>query len=182
AMRQSVPLDAGASLRIDFALETGAITEAVTVTAEATPLQTDVTVRKTVEAKDLEQLSFSGRNPLGVPALKAGVVGGNFNNAGFAAFSNGGFSINGGRPEENNISVDGAIAIRTRSAGSIIGTQNVDALQEVQVLTANYMPEYGRASGGQIRFITKAGSARYTGSTSLFYRDDSLQANTWTRN
>jgi hypothetical protein len=182
ALRQNVIVDASSSQTLNFGLETGAITEAVTVTAEATPLQTDVTVRKTVEAKDLEQLSFSGRNPLGVPALKAGVVGGNFNNAGFAAFSNGGFSINGGRPEENNISVDGAIAIRTRSAGSIIGTQNVDALQEVQVLTANYMPEYGRASGGQIRFITKAGSARYTGSTSLFYRDDSLQANTWTRN
>jgi hypothetical protein len=33
-------------------------TEAVTVTAEATPLQTDVAVRKTVEAKDIELLSF----------------------------------------------------------------------------------------------------------------------------
>ena len=51
--------------------------------------------------------------------------------------------------------------------------QNVDAVQEVQVLTANYMPEYGRASGGQIRFITKSGSNRYTGSASFFYRDDS---------
>jgi hypothetical protein len=182
ALRQNVTLDAGSSQTLNFALETGAITEAVTVTAEATPLQTDVTVRKTVEAKDLELLSFSGRNPLGVPALKAGVVGGNFNNFGFAAFSNGGFSINGGRPEENTITVDGAIAIRTRSAGSIIGTQNVDAIQEVQVLTANYMPEYGRASGGQIRFVTKGGSARYTGNASFFYRDDSLQANTWTRN
>ena len=63
-----------------------------------------------------------------MPALKAGVVGGNFNNAGFAAFSNGGFSINGGRSDENTITVDGAVAIRTRSAGTIIGIQNVDAL------------------------------------------------------
>ena len=54
-------------------------------------------VRKSVEAKDIEVLSFSGRNPIGVPALKAGVVGGNFNNAGFASLTNGGFSINGGR-------------------------------------------------------------------------------------
>ena len=82
-------------------------------------------------------------------ALKAGVVGGNFNNLGFAAFSNGGFNINGSRSDENNISVDGAITIRTRSAGTIIGIQNVDTLQEVQVLTANYMPEYRRASGGR---------------------------------
>ena len=78
--------------------------------------------------------------------------------------------------------MDGAIAIRTRSAGTIIGVQNVDAIQEVQVLTANYMPEYGRASGGQIRFVTKSGSNRYSGSASFFYRDDKLQANTWARN
>src|SRR5512134_961794 len=119
ASRTDVQLDAGGAIRIDTVLEAGAITEEVTVTAEATPLQTDVAVRKTVEAKDLEMLSFSGRNPIGVPALKPGVVGGNFNNAGFAAFSNGGFSINGSRPDENTISVDGAVAIRTRSAGTI---------------------------------------------------------------
>ena len=41
------------------------ISETVTVTAEATPLQTDAT-RKTVEAKDIESLLFSGRNPIGV--------------------------------------------------------------------------------------------------------------------
>ena len=182
ALRQNVPLDAGASLRLDFALETGTITEAVTVTAEATPLQTDVTVRKTVEAKDIELLSFSGRNPIGVPALKAGVIGGSFNNAGFSSLTTGGFNINGSRGDENTIYVDGAVAVRTRSTGAIVGVQNVDAVQEVQVLTANYMPEYGRASGGQIRFITKGGSSSYTGSASFFYRDDSLQANTWTRN
>ena len=182
ALRNDVQLDAAGSVTLDFALETGALTESVTVTAESTALQTDVTVRKTIESKDIEQLSFAGRNPIGVPALKAGVVGGNFNNAGFAAFSNGGFSINGGRSDENTITVDGSVAIRTRSAGTIIGIQNVDALQEVQVLTANYMPEYGRASGGQIRFITKSGTNRFSGSGSFFWRDESLQANTWSRN
>ena len=109
-------------------------------------------------------------------------MGGNFNSRGFDDLGNGGFNINGSRADENTISVDGATAVRTRSSGDIIGIQNVDAVQEVQVLTANYMPEYGRASGGQIRFVTKSGSNRYTGSGSIFYRDDSLQANTWTRN
>jgi hypothetical protein len=180
--RTGVTLDAGAAISVEFTLEPGSLSETVTVVAQSTPIQTDVAIRKTVEAKDIELLSFSGRNPIGVPALKPGVVGGNFNNAGFASFSNGGFNMNGSRADENTITVDGAIAIRTRSAGTIIGVQNVDAIQEVQVLTANYMPEYGRASGGQIRFITKSGSNRYSGSASYFWRDDSLQANTWTRN
>ena len=177
-----VTLDAASSVTRDATLETGAISEAVTVTAEATPLQTDVVVRKTVEAKDIELMSFNGRNPIGVINLKAGVVGGAFNNYGFSSLSNGGANINGSRADENTIAIDGAVAIRTRSAGTIIGVQNADVVQEVQVLTANYMPEFGRASGGQVRFITRSGSSRYTGSAGFYWRDESLQANTWGRN
>ena len=180
-VRENVQLDALAAMNLDFTLQTGALTESVTVSAD-TPLQTDATIRKTVEAKDIELLAFSGRNPIGVVGLKAGVNGGNFNSRGFGDLGNGGFNINGSRPDENNITIDGATAIRTRSSGAIIGIQNVDAVQEVQVLTANYMPEYGRASGGQIRFITKSGSNRFTGSAGFYLRDESLQANSWARN
>jgi hypothetical protein len=182
AVKEGVQLDAAGSLTLDFSLSTGALTEEVTVTAEQTLLQTDSSLRKTVESKDIEQLSFSGRNPIGVAGLKAGVVGGSFNNYSFSDLGNGGFSINGSRSDENNIAIDGATAVRTRSSGAIIGIQNVDAIQEVQVLTGDYMPEYGRASGGQIRIVTKSGSNRFSGSASYFMRDDKLQANTWGRN
>jgi hypothetical protein len=180
--RTGVQVDAASALNVEFTLAPGALTEEVTVTSEATLLQTDVAIRKTVEAKDIELLSFNGRNPIGVPALKAGVIGGNFNNAGAMSLTAGGFNINGGRSDEAVVYVDGAVATRTRSAGSMIGVQNADTVQEVQVLTANYMPEFGRASGGQIRFISKSGSSRYSGNASYFFRDDTLQANTWSRN
>jgi carboxypeptidase family protein len=182
SLRQDIALDAAGSLALDFTLETGAVTEEVTVTAESPVLQTDSSLRKTIESRDIEQLSFSGRNPIGVVGLKAGVVGGSFNNYNFSDLGNGGFSINGSRTDENNITVDGATAIRTRSNGAIVGIQNVDAIQEVQVLTGDYMPEYGRVSGGQVRMVTKSGGNRFSGSGSFFYRDDKLQANTWTRN
>ncbi len=180
-VNDDVQLDAAGAINLDFTLTTGALTETVTVSGNA-PLQTDVAIRKTVEAKDIELLAFSGRNPIGVVGLKAGVNGGNFNSRGFGDLGNGGFNINGSRPDENNITIDGAVAIRTRSSGNIIGIQNVDAVQEVQVLTANYMPEYGRASGGQIRFITKSGSNRFTGTAGFYLRDETLQANSWARN
>ncbi len=183
AVKEGVQLDATGSLTMDFSLATGALTEQVTVTAEQTLLQTDTSLRKTVESKDIEQLSFSGRNPIGVAGLKPGVIGGSFNNYSFSDLGNGGFNMNGSRPaDENNITVDGATAIRTRSNGAIVGIQNVDAIQEVQVLTGDYMPEYGRVSGGQIRMVTKSGSNRFSGSGSYFLRDDTLQANTWARN
>ena len=182
AVREAVQLDATGALSIDFSLTTGALTEEVTVTAESTLIQSDAALRKTIESKDIEQLSFSGRNPIGVAGLKPGVIGGSFNNYSFSDLGNGGFNINGSRTDENNITVDGATAIRTRSNGAIIGIQNVDTIQEVQVLTGDYMPEYGRVSGGQIRFVTKSGSNRFSGSGSYNLRDDTLQANTWARN
>jgi hypothetical protein len=182
ALRTNVQLDAASALTMDFALDTGSVTESVTVTAQSAVLQSDTGLRKTIESKDIEQLSFTGRNPIGVVGLKPGVIGGSFNNYGFSDLGNGGFTINGSRGDENNITVDGATAIRTRSSGAIVGIQNVDAIQEVQVLTGDYLPEYGRASGGQIRMVTKSGTNRFSGSAGFYYRDDKLQANTWTRN
>src|SRR4051812_49600492 len=169
ALQKDVPLDAAASVTLDFTLETGSLTESVTVTADSPVLQSDVALRKTIESKDIEQLSFSGRNPIGVVGLKPGVIGGSFNNYSFSDLGNGGFTINGSRSDENNITVDGATAIRTRSSGAIVGIQNVDAIQEVQVLTGNYMPEYGRASGGQIRMVTKSGGERLRRRPTFFF-------------
>src|SRR5215471_17753530 len=94
SLRQDVQLDAAGSVTLDFALETGAVTEAVTVTAESPLLQSDAALRKTIESKDIEQLSFSGRNPIGVVGLKPGVIGGSFNNYGFSDLGNGNFNIN----------------------------------------------------------------------------------------
>ena len=54
--RSNVQLDAAGAVKLDFTLETGALTEEVTVTAENSALQTQVAVRKSVEAKDIELL------------------------------------------------------------------------------------------------------------------------------
>ena len=108
----SAPLN----LTLDLAMPTGIVAEEVLVTASAPLLQTDVALRKTVEAKDIELLAFSGRNPIGVVGLKAGVMGGNFNSRSFSDLGNGGFNINGSRADENNNTNYCATAIRTRSS------------------------------------------------------------------
>ena len=178
-----VKLDAAARLTLDATLATGVISEQVLVVATPTPLQFDTQNRKTLEAKDFENLAQNGRNPIGLAMLKAGVRSSNAMNAFLAdSLTNGGFNINGSRSDENLITVDGAIATRTRSSGAIIGTINTDTVQEVQVLTSNYLPEYGRSSGGQIRFVTKSGGHDFHGSLYDYIRNDALDANTWSRN
>ncbi|MBI3693947.1 MAG: TonB-dependent receptor, partial [Acidobacteria bacterium] len=80
------------------------------------------------------------------------------------------------------VMVDGAVATRTRSSGSLLGAQDIDTIQEVQILTANYNAEYGRSSGGQIRFVSKSGTRDFHGDLVENFRNSALDANTWTRN
>src|SRR5207248_9808778 len=95
------------------------------------------------------------------PGGRADVSGGSIGTFAPDSVSNGGFSINGSRADEYVVMVDGAVATRTRSSGSMLGAQDVDTIQEVQILTASYSAEYGRSSGGQIRFVTKSGTLNF---------------------
>jgi hypothetical protein len=125
---------------------------------------------------------LNGRNPLFLAQLKAGVRRGS-SMAGFSfGLDSGGFAINGSRGQDNLITFDGAPAIRTRSNGTSIGTADVETIQEIQVLTANYNAEYGRSAGGQIRMVTKSGTRDFHGSFYEYFRNDKLDANTWARN
>ncbi len=179
-----VKLDAASTATVNIGLVVGAITESVNIVATATPLQTDsAQVGRVVETKQIEDLTLNGRNPLYLPLLLAGVN----SSSTIATFDpdglgNGNFSINGGRTDENGITVDGAAALRTRANGAILGTLNVDTLQEVQVLTADYSAEYGRVSGGQIRYITKSGGHDFHGGLWEYFKNNVLNTNTWARN
>ena len=70
--------------------------------------------------------------------------------------------MNGARQQDTSVTIDGAPAMRTRANGAVIGVANVDATEEIQVLTADYAAEYGRASGGQIRMVSKSGTTRFS--------------------
>jgi hypothetical protein len=175
-------LDAAGSLTIDGQLQPGDFNEVITVQAKPTPLQSDTQVRKTIETRAIQELPLNGRNPINLALLKTGVRGGTFNTFNPDSLTSGGYNINGSRTDENLITVDGVIATRTRASGAIIGTQNLDAIDEVQILTSNYLPEYGRSSGGQIRFVTRSGGNQLRGSVFEYYRDEKLDANSWTRN
>src|SRR5262249_56966175 len=115
----------------------------------------------TVDSRQIQDLTLNGRNPILLALLKRGVIGGAIGTFAPDDVTNGGFSINGGRSDEYVVMVDGAVATRTRSSGSMLGAQDVDTIQEVQILTANYSAEYGRSSAGQIRFVTKSGTQHF---------------------
>ncbi len=175
-------LDAGVPIAVNMELSVGQLTESVTVEASSAQINTESsTVGKTVEQAQIQNLTLNGRNPLFSALLRPGVRGGALSGFSFG-LSSGGFTINGGRSNDSLITVDGAVAIRTRTNGTSIGTADADTVQEVQILAANYSAEYGRSGNGQIRMVTRSGQKDFHGSAYEFFRNNQLDANSWARN
>jgi hypothetical protein len=176
-------LEAAIPLAVNAEMTVGALAETVNVEATVAQLNTETaTVGKTVEQAQILNLSLNGRNPLFLAMLKPGVRRG----SSLASFSygldSGGLTINGGRSQDSLITYDGAVGIRTRANGTSVGTADVDSVQEVQVLTANYAAEYGRSGNGQVRIVTKSGGKEFHGVLYEYFRNSALDANSWSRN
>src|SRR5882762_5463730 len=150
-------LDPSGHLNIDATLSVGAATQIVQVTGATATLQTESsTVQELITRQQIDSLELNGRNPIWLAALVPGARGTTLANLNFG-FTQGPANFNGSRNPENLITFDGAPATRTRSNGTSLGSADVDSTQEVQILTTDYAPEYGRTSGAQIRFTTKTG-------------------------
>src|ERR1700674_2270777 len=175
-------LDPSAILAIDIALTVGSASETVEVSASAVQLQTEsASVQKDVTREQIESLEINGRNPIFMANLVPGTRGGSLANLNFN-FTQGPSNINGARTPESLITYDGAPAVRTRSNGTSIGAADVDSTQEIQILTSDYAPEYGRSSGGQIRITSKSGSQTFHGAAYEYVRNTVSDANPWQRN
>jgi hypothetical protein len=176
-------LEAAVPRQVNVDLAVGQVSESVTVEATAAQLNTEsAAVGKTVEQTQIQNLALNGRNPIFLAVLKPGVRSGSPMSGFSYGLSSGGLTINGGRSQDSLITFDGAVGIRTRANGTSIGTADADTVQEVQVLTANYSAEYGRSSAGQIRMVTKSGGKNFHGSFYEYFRNNVLDANSWSRN
>src|SRR5713101_7945258 len=175
-------LDPSADLVIDVMLTVGSASQTVEVSASAVLLQTEsAAVQKDVTREQIDSLEINGRNPIFMANLVPGTRGGSLANLNFN-FTQVPSNINGARTPESLITYDGAPAVRTRSNGTSIGAADVDSTEEIQILTADYAPEYGRSSGGQIRIISKSGSQQFHGAAYEYVRNTIFNANPWQRN
>lgn len=177
-------LQANSTLELDGNLAVGQTNETVEVSASAEVLQTQSgAVQAEVTGSQIQNQELNGRSPIYTAQFLAGVrSGGTLGDFNGVGLSGNPFNINGARSWDTLVTVDGAPAMRTRANGAVIGVGDVDATQEIQVLTADYSAEYGRAAGGQIRMVTKSGTTDFHGSLYEYFRNSDLNANTWQRN
>lgn len=176
-------LDASLPLQVSVSLTIGSIADSVEVAAQLNTVQSDTAaVGRTVTREQIENLQLNGRDPNVLAQLMPGVVRPGSISSFTFGIQNYQFNINGSHERENTFTIDGAPAVRFRAATTPVGVADLDATQEVQILTANYRAEYGRSAGGQIRVITKSGSKDFHGSAYEYFRNNALDANSWSRN
>ena len=73
-----------------------------------------------------------------------------------------GTSINGASSPENSYLIDG-VSANSPTHGTLSVPLSYEFMGEVNVITAGYMPEYGRATGGVVNAITKSGGNDFHG-------------------
>src|SRR5262245_36482232 len=176
-IREGVNLTAGQIARIDPIIEVGAVTEKVTVTADASLLQTESSqISASVSSRvfvDLP-LNFGGGRNMAEFAnrLVPGV-----NGAGYT------MRIQGTPGASQGILIDGM----TNLAGFLPGdfaeaSVSPEAIQELNVFTGNVSAEHGRQGGGTLNFTLKSGTNRLHGSAFYFLRNEALNSNDWNNN
>ena len=160
-------------------LEVGGIEESVSVSGRVSELQTTSGERSfTLESEALKNIANNGRSMFTFATLVPGVVyePEQRRRPGQAAD----LSVNGQRPNSNNMTIDGVANIDTGNNGGNMVTTNIDAVAEFKILTNSYQAEYGRAVGGQVQVVTKSGTQAFHGSGYWYGRRSDWNANSWT--
>jgi hypothetical protein len=168
------------TLRQDFALEVGALSQQVTVSASAPMLQSDsTTIGGTVNERTIETLPLNGRDYTTLIAINAGVAqpSGGIQVSVFDIHGlNPGWSessINGARPASISYLIDG-ITDNELMFDKSISLVSSDAIQEFKLQNGMYSSEYG-AGSAQVNVAIKSGTNQLHGSAYDYWRNRDLQ-------
>src|SRR5256886_2040111 len=143
AVIQAVSLTVGQTANQDISLEVGDVTARVTVTTAAPNVveTTNTAVSSTIDRQRIENLPINERNYLSF-ALTSSMVGRD-NGRPIGPAPTSGLNFGGQRGRSNLIQVDGA-DYTDNSVNAARSTVSQEAVQEFQVVTNSFAPEFGR--------------------------------------
>src|SRR5947207_10029426 len=175
ALLPAVKLTIGQRADLDVTLEAGSIDAVVTISGATTELlETSKTaVATTVDQQRIDNLPINERNYLSF-ALTTSTVGRD-NGRPIGPAPTTGLNFGGQRGRSNLVQVDGADNT-DNSVNASRSTVSQEAVQEFQVVTNSFAPEFGRSSGGVVNVVTKGGTNKLQGDVFGFLRHKSFQA------
>lgn len=175
AVLPGVKLTVGQRGDLDVALEVGQVSEVVTISgATAELVETSKTsVSTTIDQQRIDNLPINERNYLAFALTTSTVARDNGRPIGPAPTT--GLNFGGQRGRSNLVQVDGADNT-DNSVNASRSTVSQEAVQEFQVVSNSFAPEFGRSSGGIVNVVTKSGTNDFRGNVFGFLRDKSFQA------
>lgn len=181
-----ITLNVNEKLRVKEVLEVGSVAETVNVQADALQVNTQsATAQTLITGVQVRELALATRNFEQLTTLMPGVTSDVSDQLYAGASQPGGstnetaISFNGSFGTGNNWTVDGADDVDRGNNAVLLDYPSVDAISEFAVLRGNYDAEYGRASGGQVNVVTRSGTSRFHGDLYEFFRNNVLDANTF---
>src|SRR4051812_29899536 len=178
AVQQGILLNVADDRAVDVQLQTGALSETVTVEANSLGVKTiGGEVAGLVTGEQVRELPLNGRNFLQLGTLMPGVSQGDtFNTKDRGLMSGIELSVSGSGLGGNMWTVDGANNNDVGSNRTILVFPSVDAIDEFKVHRNSYGAEFGGAAGAQVNIVTRAGTNEFRGSTYYFGRNDALSS------
>ncbi len=176
-----VRVTVGSRVRVELVLSPGSLTEAVEVTAAASPLERDSSQRgQVITNEQAVALPLNGREYSALALLTTGVRLSALNTGSSSTVREGSFNVNGLRSTFNNFLLDGmdnnAYGTSNQGFSNQVMQPPPDAVAEFKVVTNNMSAEYGRAGGATINVAYQSGTNRFRGSAWEFFRDTKLNA------
>lgn len=176
AVQDKLELQLNQSYRLDQVLDLGSVSDCVTVTAAVSDVNYDspeiAYVVGSEQLANVPELASSsrGRSPFLLAKLLPGVVSTSSSNSNINNFSFG-----GGRPDTNEILVDG-LPTTNPSDNTYTFTPSPDSVDEFKVITTAFSAEFGHTGGGVLLATSKHGTNEFHGSLYEFFRNRILNA------
>ncbi|HEV2444459.1 MAG TPA: carboxypeptidase-like regulatory domain-containing protein, partial [Candidatus Sulfopaludibacter sp.] len=181
----AVELEVNQKGRVDLQLEVGTAREAVTVEAEASPVQSDdASIGYLLHSATVLSLPLQTRNVASLVTLGPGAIprqlGGFTNDAnsdyqGSRGLVQSNPPVNGARSSANTWLLDGAVNTDRLVFAQAINPP-LESVQEFRIQSSMAPAEFSQAGGAVVDVVTKSGGRNFHGSAFEYFRNEATDA------
>lgn len=178
---ENISATVNARQRVDVTLQTGAVSETITVTDTPELLEAASSERGQIIAREqIVNLPLNGRAYADLALLSTGVNQSPLNVPGQSGSRDASFNVNGLRSSLNNFIIDGvdnnSYGTSNQGFSNQVVQASPDALEEFKVQTNNFSAEFGRAGGAVINAAIRSGTNQFRGSVWNYVRNTAFNA------
>lgn len=184
AIMERVKVDTATVASVNITLETGTVSETVSVSSDATMINTEAgTTSQTISERQIRELPLNNRSVLDLAVTVANVSGdaGSEDPEVTSGQPVPGFNlnINGGRSGSTAILADGVNNTGVGIARAVVSF-TPETVQEFTVQTTAYSAEFGNTGGGIVNATTKSGTNGLNGVALWYHRNPVTNARPYT--